>query len=119
MTKTELSPRRKARLLALVRLVHTAIFLVMAVSVLYILYCGLAGVTGRFFYHSVVLIGIESVVFLGNGSRCPLTGWAKTLGASKGYVFDTFFPERWTRYTCPVFTTLLVLGLTLWAIRAR
>jgi hypothetical protein len=110
---------RRALLLFGVKALHTAIFLIMAVSVLYILGCGIIGVTGRFFGWAVGLVAVESVVFLGNGQRCPLTNLAKSLGATKGYVFDTFFPERWTRYTCPVFTSLLVAGLLMWAVRAH
>jgi hypothetical protein len=42
-----------------------------------------------------------------------LTTLAQKYGATKGYVFDSFFPERWTRFTVPVFTSLLALGLML------
>jgi hypothetical protein len=38
-------------------------------------------------------------------------------GAEKGYAFDTFLPERVTRYTFRVFGTLMVLGLALLALR--
>lgn len=109
----------RARLLVAVRLLHTAIFLVMAASVFYILYSGIVGASGRLFNIALCLLSVEGLVFFCNGAHCPLTGWAQTLGASKGYVFDTFFPEKWTRYTFPVFTSLLALGLVLWALHQR
>ncbi len=91
----------------------------MAASVFYILYCGLFGVTDSVFVVAVSLVGLEGIIFFGNGAKCPLTKVAQSLGATKGYVFDTFFPERLTRYTFPFFTTLLSIGLILWAVRTR
>ena len=48
--------------------------------------------------------GIGSLV--GNGFKCPLTGLAVKYGATKGYAFDTFLPERVTRLTFRVFGSL-------------
>jgi hypothetical protein len=56
-------------------------------------------------------------VFAGNGFRCPLTALAVRYGAEKGYAFDTFLPERVTRYTFRVFGTLMGVGLVLLALR--
>jgi hypothetical protein len=89
----------------------------MAASVLYILFAGLFGWHGRTLVAALGLVLIECVVFAGNGFKCPLTTLAQRHGAVKGYVFDTFIPERWTRYTVPVFTTILVAGLLLLAFR--
>ena len=99
-----------------IRWIHTAIFVVMAAAVLYILACGVVGRTDSIFLGSVVLITVEGVVFFGNGRRCPFTNLAKSYGASKGYVFDTWFPERLTRYTSPLFGSLLGVGLLLWLV---
>jgi hypothetical protein len=108
-------PASNATKLRLVRFTHTAIFVVMMAAVFYIDYCGLAGRTDVVFLAAIGLIVLEGLVFFGNGARCPLTEMAQRYGATKGYVFDSFFPERWTRYTVPVFTSLFVLGLLAWA----
>ena len=99
------------QMLLLIRTVHTAIYLVMAASTFVLVYAGVTGTRGTWLWIVLVLLGIESVVYLGNGMRCPLTGLAVRYGAEKGYVFDTFLPERATRYTFNFFGTVMVLGL--------
>jgi hypothetical protein len=98
--------------------VHTAIYVVMAASTLLLVYAGVTGATGAWLWTALVLLAIESAVFAGNGFRCPLTALAVRYGAQKGYAFDTFLPERATRYTFRVFGTLMVVGLVLLALRA-
>ncbi|MFA6082016.1 MAG: hypothetical protein WC773_01185 [Patescibacteria group bacterium] len=104
-------------MLALIKTIHTIIFIFMAGSVFFILYCGIAKIFGPALYVALGLISIEGIVFFGNGMKCPLTGMAKKYGATKGYVFDSFFPEKWTRYTFPVFGTILGIGLFLLLLR--
>jgi hypothetical protein len=110
--------RSSKRQLALVRLVHTVIYLVMAGSTLFILFAGVSGYVGTWLYVSLVLVGIEGAVFLGNGMKCPLTSLAVRYGAEKGYAFDTFLPEKATRYTFRFFGTLLLIGLVFVILRA-
>lgn len=105
------------RMLQATKAVHTFIFVIMASAVFYIVYCGIAGVFGLLLYIALGLLAIEGIVFFGNGMKCPLTDIAQKYGAEKGYVFDSFFPERWTRYTFPVFGTILALGLVLLVLR--
>jgi hypothetical protein len=111
----QLSDNSKVKLAA-VKATHSFIFVVMAAATLYIFFCGLMGRTDKLFLVSLALLTVESVVFLGNGAKCPLTNLAQRLGATKGYVFDSFFPERWTRFTVPVFTSILGVGLILWVL---
>lgn len=99
--------------LNLVKAVHTAIYLVMASATVFILYAGIARYRGPWLTVSLVLTAVEAVVFLGNGMKCPLTGLARKYGAVKGYAFDTFLPEKWTKYTFRFFGTMLVVGLAL------
>jgi hypothetical protein len=106
-----------ARKLALVRLVHTAIYLVMAGSVFVVLYAGLTGAHGGWLWAAAALVGVESIVFVGAGLRCPLTALAVKYGAGAGETFDTFLPERMTRHTFRVFAPLVLLGFLLLAAR--
>jgi hypothetical protein len=103
--------------LAVVRGVHTVIYIVMATSTLLLVYAGLTGSQGWWLWTALALLGVESVVFLGNGMKCPLTALAVRYGAEKGYAFDTFLPERATRYTFRFFGSLMVLGLLLLGLR--
>jgi hypothetical protein len=106
-----------AQRLAIVRAVHTAIYLVMAASTFILLYAGITGKSGVWLWTVMVLLGIEVVVFVGNGMKCPLTAIAVRYGATTGHVFDTFLPERITRYTFRFFGTVMVIGLLLLAAR--
>ncbi len=111
------SAMNRAQTLALVRFFHTAIYVVMAVSVFVLLYAGITGSSGWWLWTALALLAVESAVFLGNGLKCPLTALAVQYGAEKGYAFDTFLPERATRYTFRFFGTLMVIGLALLVLR--
>lgn len=100
-------------MLAAIRFVHTLIYIVMAVAVLTVIYCGVVDRLDWLLWTSLGLVVVECVVFVGNGMVCPLTNMAKAHGAEKGYVFDAFLPERWTRYTPAVFGALFGIGLLL------
>jgi hypothetical protein len=106
-----------AQRLALVRAVHTAIYVVMAISTFALLYAGITGAQGVWLWVALALLGLEVVVFAGNGLKCPLTAIAVKYGAETGHVFDTFLPERATRHTFRFFGTVMVVGLLLLAMR--
>ncbi|WP_165185462.1 hypothetical protein [Caulobacter soli] len=106
-----------AQSLTLVRAVHTAIYVVMALASLVVLYAGLTGAHGPWLWIASGLVAVESVVFATNGFRCPLTAIAIRYGATKEGAFDTFFPERITRYTFRVFGPIILLGFALLAVR--
>lgn len=107
---------RKTKL-ALIRGVHTAIYLVMAGSTLALVYAGVTGANGWWLGVVIALLAIETAVFVGNGFRCPLTALAVAYGAERGYAFDTFLPEPVTRLTFRVFGSLMVFGLALLTLR--
>lgn len=105
------------QLLMLIRTVHTAIYLVMAVATFVLVYAGLTGAAGAWLWIALALLAVEAIVYLGNGMKCPLTALAVRYGAEGGYVFDTFLPERATRYTFNFFGTVMVIGLVLLILR--
>jgi hypothetical protein len=105
------------RALTAIRWVHTVIYLVMALSTFVLLYAGITGATGPWLWVALSLLAIETVVFVGNGMKCPLTAMAVRYGATSGRVFDTFLPERATRYTFRFFGTVMVVGLVLLVVR--
>jgi len=103
--------------LALIRALHTTIYLAMAAATFALLYAGISGAQGAWLWIALALLGVEVVVYLGNGMRCPLTALAVRYGAEGGYAFDTFLPERATRYTFSFFGTVMVVGLGLLLLR--
>jgi hypothetical protein len=103
--------------LFLIRTFHTIIYIIVAVSVIFLLVSALLGYFGPMLIVALVCIGIEVIVFVASGMKCPLTDLAKKYGAEKGYVFDTFLPESITKYTFRFFGLLLVIGLILLTLR--
>ena len=103
--------------LFLIRTFHTIIYIIVAVSVIFLLVSALLGYFGPMLIVALVCIGIEVIVFVASGMKCPLTDLAKKYGAEKGYVFDTFLPASITKYTFRFFGLLLVMGLILLALR--
>jgi hypothetical protein len=103
--------------LAIIRTLHTVIYLVMATATFVLVYAGLTGAVGTWLWIALALLGVEVVVYLSNGLKCPLTALAVRYGAEGGYVFDTFLPERATRYTFNFFGTVMVVGLVLLILR--
>jgi hypothetical protein len=106
-----------AQRLAVVRTVHTVIYVVMAVSTFVLLFAGVTGRTGPWLWLAMALLSVESVVFAGSGMKCPLSAVAVRYGAETGHVGDTLFPERCTRYTFRFFGTIMAIGLLLLAAR--
>jgi len=106
-----------AHRLAIVRWVHTAIYLVMAASTFVLLYAGVTGARGAWLWIAGGLLGVEVVVFVGNGMKCPLTAVAVRYGAETGHVGDTFLPERFTRLTFRFFGSVMAAGVLLLASR--
>ena len=60
------------------------------------------------------LVAAESVVFLANRGKCPLTPLAEQYGAQRGGVSDIFLPDAVAR-TIPIWSTSAVVRLTIWS----
>jgi hypothetical protein len=104
--------------LAIVKLVHTVIYVVMTAATIYVMFAGISGRRDGFVWASVALVAFEGVVFFGNGMRCPLTTLAKKYGDPTGHVGDTLFPESCTRYTFRAFGSLYVVGVVLMLVES-
>ncbi len=61
-----------------------------------------------------VVVG-ESLIFVGNRCRCPLTRVAEALGAACGSVTDIYLPLWLASYIVPIHVPLLALALSLHA----
>jgi hypothetical protein len=103
--------------LAVIRAVHTSIYIIMAAATFLILYAGITGQQGMWLWIALTLLAGESAVFAGSGFKCPLTALAVRYGATTGHVFDTFLPERMTRYTFRFFGSVMLVGLALLVVR--
>jgi hypothetical protein len=98
-----------------IKLLHTFVFLIESAAILYILYSGIFNVGGTGLVIAVVLVLAEIVVFVANGTRCPLTKIARELGDRTGndFVADIFLPQRFARAIPFVCGGLAFIGLAL------
>lgn len=102
-----------------IKLLHTLVFLVESAAILFIVYSGLFNVRGTGLLIAVILVLTEIVVFVANGTRCPLTKLARRLGDTTGndFIADIFLPERFARLIPLVCGSLAVIGLLLVGLR--
>ncbi|MFC2027382.1 hypothetical protein ACFLU3_01710 [Chloroflexota bacterium] len=96
-----------------IKAVHTAVFVLMACSVIYVLYSGITGSTGILTWIALSLIVLEAVTFTLNKCKCPLTQLAERWGAKNGTVSSMFLPKLFVPHAINVFTVLGVVGIVL------
>ena len=104
---------RRAGLLFAVKSVHSLAFFVIQSAILYLVYSGWRGRTDRRAAAALAIATAESVVFAGNGFRCPLTGLAEELGSERGSVTDIFLPGWLASNIANIYVPLLALGVSL------
>ena len=98
-----------------IKLLHTFVFVVESAAILYILYSGIFDMHGTGLLIAVILVLAEIVVFVANGTRCPLTNLARRLGDATGndFIADIFLPQRFARMIPFVCGGLAFIGLAL------
>lgn len=100
-----------------IKLLHTLIWAIMAVAILYIFYSGLTGSVTTFTWIAVLLALGECGVILLNKWTCPLTPLAAKHTDSREPNFDIFLPRWLAQYNKEIFGTILALGILLTMIR--
>lgn len=99
--------------LAMVKAVHTLAWFSIEACMVYVLYAGFAGRSDR---QAAIAAGVvmgESMMFVANGCRCPLTAVAEQLGAQRASVTDIYLP-RWFAHNLPlIHAPLIVLAAVL------
>ena len=100
-----------------IKLVHTAIWLVLAPVVLYVLYSGVAGNVTVYSWLAVAAIILEGLVLLIFKGSCPLTVVARRYSDSTKANFDIFLPNWLARHNKTIFTSIFIVGLILMLYR--
>jgi hypothetical protein len=113
MASKRLSPKGRGVALFSVKAFHSLAFFVIQSAVLYLLYKGLRRETDRSAAIAAAIAGGETLIYVGNGFRCPLTGVAEELGAEKGSVTDIFLPSWLAANIARIYGPLFVLALLL------
>jgi len=100
-----------------IKLVHTVIFWVLSLCVLYALFSGLADRVTPWTWVAILLGLVESVVLVAFRWTCPLTLLAERQGAVRGEVADIFLPKWFADRIFPICGTLYGVALILVAWR--
>ena len=102
-------------LLAAVKLLHTAVWALLACSILAL---PLEAFTRRFGWALILtaIVVFECAVLAANRGRCPLTGWAARFTADRAANFDIYLPNWLARNNKAIFGTLFVVNelIVLW-----
>lgn len=104
--------------LLLIKLLHTAIWLVLGSTVMYVFYSGITGHITMYSWWAVAAIIIEGLVLLLFKGSCPLTVMARRYSDSTRHNFDIFLPEWLAHYNKLIFTSLFAIGLVLMLVKA-
>jgi hypothetical protein len=110
-----LPPSWRRPLLVGVKAVHSLIYFSIEFCVSYLIYTGLKGREDKRTAIAAGVVAAESLIFVGNRCRCPLTGLAKNLGASSGSVTDIYLPSFLASNLVPIHVPLLALAMGLHA----
>ena len=102
-----------------IKVFHTLVWLSIESCVVYVLYEGFAGRTGRRAGVAGAVVAGEVLVFAANGFRCPLTDLAERHGADSGSVTELYLP-RWFAHNMPaIHVPVLILTAYLHARNIR
>ncbi len=100
-----------------IKVLHTIIFWVLSLCVVYALFSGLADRLTPWTWVAVGLLLLESVVLVAAGWTCPLTLLAERQGALRGSVADIFLPKWLADRIFPICGTAYGVALVLIAWR--
>jgi hypothetical protein len=90
-----------------VKTIHTLAWFSIEACMAYVLYAGFAKRSDRRAGIAAAVVAAESLIFAGNGFRCPLTQVAERLGAEQGSVTDIYLP-RWFARNLPAIHVPLI-----------
>src|SRR5215467_10467558 len=106
-------PSWRRLMLVIVKAMHSLIYFSIEFCMGYLIYAGLSGREDRRTAIAAGVIAGESIIFVGNRCRCPLTGLAKGLGAAHGSVTDIYLPRWLASNLVPTHVPLLALAVGL------
>lgn len=113
---TEVTAAARPAAVAAIKAFHTLAWLSIESCVVYVLYTGLVGRTDRRVGIAAAVVTGETLVFAGNGFRCPLTELAKRYGADTGSVTDIYLP-KWFAHNIPAIHAPLLVLMTYLHVR--
>ena len=107
-------PQKK---LFLIKCIHTLIWFIFVIMIMYILWSGITGNSSRTSWLAVGAVSAECLVLALFRGRCPLTLIARKFSVSTKENFDIFLPEWLARHNKLIFGLLFFTGIILMLIR--
>ena len=97
-----------------IKIIHSAIWLIMVLSIFYILYAGIANKIDIYLWFASGIMLFELLVLAINKGSCPLTLVAKDIKKTKYENGDDIFLPKWVAINNKaIFGTLLLIGFLL------
>lgn len=92
---------------------HTLAWFTIEACMVYVLYAGIRGRSGRRVGQAAAVVAGEILIFAANGFHCPLTPLAQRLGDPTGSVTDIYLP-KWFAHNLPaIHVPLIVIAVVL------
>jgi len=101
----------------IIKIIHSAIFLILSVCVLFLVYCAIFNRRNKWTLIAFVLVAIEGIVVMVSGWQCPLAELAKSLGAENGSVTQIFLPPFLAGRVFQICTPLASFAIILLGVR--
>jgi hypothetical protein len=111
MRKRIVSRHLEQPVITAIKLIHTAIFVVIMGFILHFTYSGIRNRVNRWSAVTLAIVAGEGIVLGVNGGRCPLTLAVEDLGSEHGSVSDIFLPDWVARHIPHISTVLIGVGL--------
>jgi hypothetical protein len=96
-----------------IKLLHTAVWVVMVAAIFQILYSGWSGNISPLTWGAFGLMAFEGLALWYGKGACPLTPVARQYSDSRKANFDIYLPEWLARWNKEIFGTLLLVGVVL------
>jgi hypothetical protein len=103
-------PHGSQAALQAIKAIHTLAWFSIETCMAYMLYAGFARRSDRRAGIAAAVVGAETVIFAGNGFRCPLTQVAEHLSIERGSVTDIYLPRWFARNLPAIHVPLIALA---------
>ncbi|GBO51508.1 hypothetical protein APA_472 [Pseudanabaena sp. lw0831] len=99
--------------LALIKIIHTAIWIFFNFVIFYMLYAAIANKLDIWLWISYGFVFLEGLILLAFKSHCPLNLMARKYTSSTNVNFDIYLPDWLAKYTKLIYTTIFVIVITI------
>lgn len=99
--------------LVFIKLLHTLIWIIYVLIIIYILYAGIVNKIDIYVYIAISSVILEGIILLIFKWRCPLTIIGEKYTDSKEVGFDIYLPKWLAKNNKAIFSTIFIFELLL------